>query len=75
MHCNAHIRLCDLNTVRQGYFTQMPTLTRLIITLAVLASLVFAAMLALVYYVQPRQVEVTIDVPLETLRQAKPAQP
>lgn len=53
---------------------KMPTLTRLIITLAVLAGLVYAGMIALVTFVHPTQTEMTIRVPSEKLN-PKPQQP
>ncbi|RZS82027.1 hypothetical protein EV217_2838 [Phyllobacterium myrsinacearum] len=52
----------------------MPTLTRLIITLAVLAGLVYAGMLALVTFVHPTQTELTIRIPTEKLN-PKPGNP
>ena len=53
---------------------KMPTLTRLLITLAVLAGLVYAGMVALVTFVHPTQSELTIRVPSEKLN-PKPQQP
>ncbi len=53
---------------------KMPTLTRLIITLAILAGLVYAGMVALVTFVHPTQTEMTIRVPNEKLN-PKPQQP
>jgi hypothetical protein len=50
----------------------MPTTTRLLLVLVLLAAGVFAAMLALVHFVEPRQVETVTDMPIETLRQMKP---
>ncbi|PRD53500.1 histidine kinase [Phyllobacterium myrsinacearum] len=52
----------------------MPTLTRLIITLAVLAGLVYTGMLALVTFVHPTQTELTIRIPSEKLN-PKPGNP
>lgn len=52
----------------------MPTLTRLIITLAVLAGLVYAGMLALVTFVHPTQTDLTIRIPTEKLN-PKPVNP
>ncbi|MGO4450688.1 histidine kinase [Phyllobacterium sp. TAF24] len=52
----------------------MPTLTRLILTLAVLAGLVYAGMLALVTFVHPTQTELTIRIPTEKLN-PKPSNP
>ncbi len=52
----------------------MPTLTRLIIILAILAGLVYAGMIALVTFVHPTQTEMTIRIPPERLNQ-KPDQP
>ena len=53
---------------------KMPTLTRLLITLAILAGLVYAGMVALVTFVHPTQSELTIRVPSEKLN-PKPQQP
>ncbi len=52
----------------------MPTLTRLIIILAVLAGLVYAGMIALVTFVHPTQTEMTIRIPAEKLN-LKPGTP
>lgn len=41
----------------------MPSLIRFIVTIGVLAGLAYAAMFALVLYVEPREREVTIRVP------------
>lgn len=43
----------------------MPTLFRFLVTLGVLAGLVYAGMLALVLTVEPRQGEITIRVPID----------
>lgn len=45
----------------------MPTLTRLILVLAILAGLVYAGMVALVTFVHPKQTEMTIRIPGEKL--------
>ncbi|WP_102960938.1 histidine kinase [Mangrovicella endophytica] len=47
----------------------MPTLMRLLTTIAVIAALIYAAMAALVFLVQPKQREITVDVPLRTLQE------
>lgn len=52
----------------------MPTLTRLIIILLVLAGLLYAGMIALVTFVHPTQTEMTIRVPAEKLN-PKPGAP
>ncbi len=52
----------------------MPTLTRLIIILAILAGLVYAGMIALVTFVHPTQTEMTIRIPSEKLN-PKPGTP
>ncbi|PSH59126.1 MULTISPECIES: histidine kinase [Phyllobacterium] len=52
----------------------MPTLTRLIIMLAVLAGLVYAGMIVLVTFVHPTQTEMTIRIPAEKLN-PKPDKP
>jgi hypothetical protein len=45
----------------------MPTLTRLLLSLAVMALLVYGGMLALVFFVQPATSEMTIRIPSEKL--------
>ena len=45
----------------------MPTLFRLIATLAVLAGLAYGAMYALVHLVEPRTGEMTVRIPAERL--------
>lgn len=50
----------------------MPTLTRLLIVLALLAGAVFAVMWALVTFVRPEIVPVTIDVPIPALQERRP---
>lgn len=42
----------------------MPTLVRLLTTLALLAGLVYGIMAALVYFVEPTRREVTVEIPL-----------
>jgi hypothetical protein len=59
---------------QQRFELKMPTLTRLIITLAVLAGLVYAGMVALVTFVHPKQTEMTIRIPAEKLN-PKPDMP
>ncbi len=49
----------------------MPTLTRLLIVLALLAGAVFAVMWALVTFVRPEIVPVTIDVPIPALQERR----
>ena len=45
----------------------MPTLFRLVTTLAVLAGIVYGVMFALVMFVEPKQAELSVKVPLEEL--------
>jgi hypothetical protein len=45
----------------------MPTLFRLLTTLAILAGLVYGSMYALVLYVEPNKGEMTVRVPPERL--------
>lgn len=47
----------------------MPTLVRFLTTVAVLAALVYGAMLLLVATVKPRQAEISVRVPLDRLEQ------
>ncbi len=45
----------------------MPTLFRLLMTLAVIAGVIYGAMLALVTYVEPKQGEMTVRIPADRL--------
>jgi hypothetical protein len=45
----------------------MPTLFRLLMTLGIIAGLVYGAMFALVTYVEPKKGEITVRVPVEKL--------
>lgn len=45
----------------------MPTLFRFIITIAVLAGIIYGAMFALVIFVEPKQAELSVRVPAEKL--------
>ena len=49
----------------------MPTLTRLLVVLALLAGAVFAVMWALVTFVRPEIVPVTVDVPIPALQERR----
>ncbi|MCK5930549.1 hypothetical protein SAMN06297251_11395 [Fulvimarina manganoxydans] len=46
----------------------MPTLFRLLTTLAVIAGIIYGIMAALVYFVEPNRQELTIDVELPPLK-------
>ena len=50
----------------------MPTLVRFLVTIGILAALVFAAMFALATFVKPRQTEMIVEIPLDRLN-AKPS--
>ena len=45
----------------------MPTLFRFLVTIGVIAGIVYGAMFALVQYVQPKQGEMTVRIPVEKL--------
>ncbi len=45
----------------------MPTLFRIVVTLAVLAGVVYGAMLALATFVEPKQAELSVRIPPEKL--------
>ncbi|MFK4824706.1 recombinase [Paenochrobactrum sp. BZR 588] len=45
----------------------MPTLTRLVLVLALIAAAVYGIMLALVTYVKPVQTDITIKIPAKDL--------
>lgn len=45
----------------------MPTLFRFVVTLAVLAGIVYGTMFALVMFVNPKQVELSVRIPPEKL--------
>ena len=47
----------------------MPTLFRLVSALALVVALIYAAMLALVFFVQPKTVEMVVPVPITRLDQ------
>lgn len=46
---------------------RMPTLFRLLVTVAILAGLVYGAMVALVAYVEPQTIEMNVRIPPEKL--------
>lgn len=46
----------------------MPTLTRLIVILVLLGCIIYAVMLTLVTFVEPKRVETILDVPMEQLQ-------
>jgi hypothetical protein len=50
----------------------MPTLFRFVVTLAVLAGIVYGAMVALVMFVEPKQAELSVRIPAEELNPQKP---
>jgi hypothetical protein len=45
----------------------MPTLFRFLVTLGILAALVYGAMYALVMYVEPKKGEMTVRIPAEKI--------
>jgi len=45
----------------------MPTLFRFLVTLGIIAGIVYGAMFALVTYVEPRKGEMIVRVPLDKL--------
>jgi hypothetical protein len=45
----------------------MPTLFRFLVTLAIIAGLIYGAMFALVTFVEPKKAEMTVRVPLDKL--------
>jgi hypothetical protein len=51
----------------------MPTLTRLLLALALLAGVVLSAMGALVAFVRPEIVPITLSVPIPALQERRPA--
>ncbi len=55
----------------------MPTLTRFVMTIGILAALVYGAMLALATFVVPHQRSMTVEVPLDRakLKTLPPAAP
>jgi hypothetical protein len=52
---------------KDGQQRSMPTLFRLLMTLGIIAGLVYSAMFALVTYVEPKKGEITVRVPVEKL--------
>jgi hypothetical protein len=53
----------------------MPTLFRFAVTLAVLAGIAYGAMFALVMFVEPKQAELSVKVPLDGIDSQGKAQP
>ncbi|HEV2506281.1 MAG TPA: histidine kinase [Mesorhizobium sp.] len=49
----------------------MPTLLRLVVTLAILAGITYGAMFALVMFVSPKQAELSVRIPAEKLNPKK----
>ncbi|MCA0279087.1 MAG: histidine kinase [Proteobacteria bacterium] len=49
----------------------MPTLFRFLVTLAVLAGIVYGAMFALVMFVEPKKSEISVRIPPEKLNPKK----
>jgi hypothetical protein len=45
----------------------MPTLFRFLVTLGIIAGIVYGAMYALVTFVEPKKGEITVRVPLDRL--------
>jgi hypothetical protein len=45
----------------------MPTLFRLLVTLGIIASLIYGGMFALVTYVEPKKGEMTVRIPAERI--------
>jgi hypothetical protein len=45
----------------------MPTLFRFLVTLSIIAGIVYGAMYALVTFVEPKKGEITVRVPLDKL--------
>jgi hypothetical protein len=53
----------------------MPTLLRFVVTLAVLAGIVYGAMFALVMFVEPKQTELSVKIPQARLDPGDKASP
>lgn len=56
----------------RGVTRGMPTLFRFLVTLGILAALVYGAMFALVAYVEPRQGEMSVRIPAERINRDTP---
>jgi hypothetical protein len=54
-------------TIHQSHGQDMPTLFRFLVTLAVIAGVIYGAMYALVMLVEPRTGEMTVRIPAERL--------
>ena len=52
---------------RRVQLTDMPTLFRFLVTIGIIAGIVYGAMFALVTFVQPKKGEMMVRVPLEKL--------
>ncbi|MEN5277872.1 hypothetical protein ABE527_13065 [Brucella sp. TWI432] len=53
----------------------MPTLTRILLLLAVLAAIVYGAMFSLANFVKPTTHEITVEIPSSKLKQTVVAPP
>lgn len=53
----------------------MPTLTRILVLLAVIAAIVYGAMLSLANFVKPVTHEITVEIPASKLKQTVVAPP
>ncbi len=62
----------NLGPARKNQRKFMPTLFRFVVTLAVLAGIVYGAMVALVMFVEPKQTELSVRIPAEKLNPQKP---
>lgn len=79
---NLSVHLACLLAQRHGaactitaHGVSMPTLTRMIISLALLAAALYGIMFALANGIAPRQSEITVDVPLPETGPITPRQP
>lgn len=62
----------NLGPARKNQLEFMPTLFRFVVTLAVLAVIVYGVMVALVMFVEPKQAELSVRIPAEKLNPQKP---
>ncbi len=53
----------------------MPSLMRFLFTIAVMAGIVYGAMMALVVFVEPKKSEMTVRIPAEKLAPLAPSAP
>jgi hypothetical protein len=64
LKCAARTRI---NVIKGLTGAAMPTLIRLIVTIAILVAIAYGVMFGLVWYVKPKEGEMTVRIPAEKI--------